>query len=65
MPENQLINKEEVIRENTGIVLQTTIRQGVSISGVGLHTGASVSLTFHPAEEGHGYRFRRIDLPNR
>lgn len=42
---------------------QTTIKSSFSISGVGLHTGESVTLTFHPAEENHGYKFRRIDLP--
>lgn len=47
----------------TKVVRQTTIRQSVSISGVGLHTGASVTLTFHPAPENHGYKFRRIDMP--
>jgi UDP-3-O-[3-hydroxymyristoyl] N-acetylglucosamine deacetylase/3-hydroxyacyl-[acyl-carrier-protein] dehydratase len=44
-------------------VLQTTIRDAVSISGVGLHTGASVTLRFLPAAENHGYKFRRVDLP--
>ncbi|MDG1098550.1 MAG: bifunctional UDP-3-O-[3-hydroxymyristoyl] N-acetylglucosamine deacetylase/3-hydroxyacyl-ACP dehydratase, partial [Bacteroidia bacterium] len=41
---------------------QSTIEQSVSISGVGLHTGESVTLTFHPAKENHGFKFRRIDL---
>ena len=41
---------------------QSTIEQSVSISGVGLHTGESVKLTFHPAKENHGFKFRRIDL---
>jgi len=41
---------------------QSTIEKAVSISGVGLHTGESVTLTFHPADEDHGYKFRRIDL---
>lgn len=34
------------------------------MSGVGLHTGQPVNLTFHPAPENHGYKFRRIDLDN-
>ncbi|MFM9051979.1 MAG: UDP-3-O-acyl-N-acetylglucosamine deacetylase, partial [Bacteroidota bacterium] len=41
---------------SSGVVRQTTICSSVSISGVGLHTGALVTLTFHPAEENHGYR---------
>ena len=41
---------------------QKTIRQDVSISGTGLHTGQKGTLTFHPAEVNHGIKFRRIDL---
>jgi UDP-3-O-[3-hydroxymyristoyl] N-acetylglucosamine deacetylase/3-hydroxyacyl-[acyl-carrier-protein] dehydratase len=43
---------------------QTTIRKSVNISGVGLHTGKSVQLTFKPAPPNHGFRFQRIDLPD-
>lgn len=42
---------------------QSTIREAVSVSGVGLHTGAPCTLTFRPAPEHHGYVFRRMDLP--
>ena len=42
--------------------LQTTIKESASISGVGLHTGEKVTLTFEPAPEDHGYVFQRIDL---
>ena len=41
---------------------QTTLKSPVTLSGVGLHTGASVTLTFNPAPENHGYKFRRVDL---
>ena len=41
---------------------QKTIKQDVSISGSGLHTGQKGTLTFHPAEVNHGIKFRRIDL---
>lgn len=41
---------------------QRTIKSPVSISGTGLHTGNEVVLTFYPAPENHGYKFRRIDL---
>lgn len=41
---------------------QQTIQQPVSISGVGLHTGKNVTLTFKPAAENHGIKFQRIDL---
>ncbi len=41
---------------------QTTIAKPVSIKGVGLHTGKTVTLTFKPAESNFGYRFQRVDL---
>ncbi len=41
---------------------QTTIASSVSLEGVGLHTGASVKLSFRPAPENTGYVFKRIDL---
>lgn len=44
---------------------QRTIKQAVSISGVGLHTGEKVTLTFNPAPENHWYKFQRIDLENK
>jgi UDP-3-O-[3-hydroxymyristoyl] N-acetylglucosamine deacetylase/3-hydroxyacyl-[acyl-carrier-protein] dehydratase len=44
-------------------VKQKTIKGEVSVSGVGLHTGVNVSLTFCPAPENHGFKFQRTDLP--
>jgi len=41
---------------------QRTIKKAVSLSGVGLHTGKPVTLTFNPAEENHWYKFQRVDL---
>ncbi|MBI1183966.1 bifunctional UDP-3-O-[3-hydroxymyristoyl] N-acetylglucosamine deacetylase/3-hydroxyacyl-ACP dehydratase [bacterium] len=41
---------------------QTTLKSPVSLSGVGLHTGQSATITLHPAEIGFGYKFKRIDL---
>lgn len=42
--------------------LQTTLNGPVKFSGVGLHTGAPVNMTFLPADEDHGYVFQRTDL---
>ncbi len=42
---------------------QRTIKQAVSLTGVGLHTGKPVTLTFNPAPENHWYKFQRVDLP--
>jgi UDP-3-O-[3-hydroxymyristoyl] N-acetylglucosamine deacetylase / 3-hydroxyacyl-[acyl-carrier-protein] dehydratase len=44
------------------MIKQTTIKKPVTVSGVGLHTGAHVNLTFKPAPENHGYKFKRIDI---
>ncbi|WP_103068407.1 bifunctional UDP-3-O-[3-hydroxymyristoyl] N-acetylglucosamine deacetylase/3-hydroxyacyl-ACP dehydratase [Aquimarina sediminis] len=41
---------------------QRTIKEEVKLTGVGLHTGKEVTLTFKPAPENHGYAFCRIDL---
>ncbi len=41
---------------------QCTIAQEVTLKGVGLHTGAEVTMTFKPAPENHGYKFKRVDL---
>ena len=43
-------------------VKQRTIKNEISISGVGLHTGKKVSLTFKAAPENHGYKFQRSDI---
>ena len=41
---------------------QKTIKNEVTLSGVGLHTGNKVTMTFKPAPINHGYAFVRIDL---
>lgn len=41
---------------------QRTIRNEVSLKGVGLHTGNDVTLTFKPAPNNTGYVFVRTDL---
>ncbi|MGV3771254.1 MAG: bifunctional UDP-3-O-[3-hydroxymyristoyl] N-acetylglucosamine deacetylase/3-hydroxyacyl-ACP dehydratase [Verrucomicrobiales bacterium] len=41
---------------------QQTLREPVGFSGVGLHSGNRVTMTFLPAPPNSGIRFRRIDL---
>lgn len=41
---------------------QQTIEKEVTLSGVGLHTGNKVVMTFKPAPENSGYTFVRVDL---
>jgi len=43
---------------------QKTIKNSVTISGKGLHTGLDCCLTFKPAAENSGFNFKRIDLAN-
>ncbi|MGW9686193.1 bifunctional UDP-3-O-[3-hydroxymyristoyl] N-acetylglucosamine deacetylase/3-hydroxyacyl-ACP dehydratase [Flagellimonas sp. 2504JD1-5] len=41
---------------------QRTIKEKVTLKGVGLHTGENVTMTFVPAKENHGFAFKRVDL---
>ncbi|MDP6921569.1 MAG: bifunctional UDP-3-O-[3-hydroxymyristoyl] N-acetylglucosamine deacetylase/3-hydroxyacyl-ACP dehydratase [Lutibacter sp.] len=41
---------------------QRTIKCDTTLSGVGLHTGNKVTMTFKPAPVNHGYAFVRVDL---
>lgn len=43
-------------------IKQKTIRESVSLTGVGLHTGKDVTLTFSPAPVNSGFSFKRMDL---
>jgi UDP-3-O-[3-hydroxymyristoyl] N-acetylglucosamine deacetylase/3-hydroxyacyl-[acyl-carrier-protein] dehydratase len=43
-------------------IKQKTLAKEVSLTGVGLHTGKSVTLTFKPSEANSGLAFKRIDL---
>jgi UDP-3-O-[3-hydroxymyristoyl] N-acetylglucosamine deacetylase / 3-hydroxyacyl-[acyl-carrier-protein] dehydratase len=44
------------------LVQQRTIKHPVSLAGTGLHTGSQTTMTFRPAPEEYGIRFRRVDL---
>ncbi|RKY57299.1 MAG: UDP-3-O-[3-hydroxymyristoyl] N-acetylglucosamine deacetylase [Candidatus Neomarinimicrobiota bacterium] len=41
---------------------QRTIKEEVSVSGIGLHTGVKSTITFKPAPENNGIRFVRSDV---
>ncbi len=41
---------------------QSTLKGSFSLCGKGLHTGLSLTVTFNPAPENHGYKIQRIDL---
>ena len=44
---------------------QRTIKNEISLSGVGLHTGCQSTLTLKPADTDHGIKFVRMDLPDK
>ena len=49
-------------KKDTIMVKQTTIGQEISLTGVGLHTGQNVTMTFKPAPVNNGITFVRVDL---
>lgn len=44
------------------MVKQKTIQKEISLTGVGLHTGKEVKMTFKPAPVNNGFTFVRVDL---
>ena len=44
-------------------VRQTTLKNPIGCTGVGLHSGRKVSVALRPAPPGSGVRFRRTDIP--
>lgn len=44
--------------------MQTTLKSVVTFEGIGLHTGAAVTLVLRPAPANTGIVFRRVDLPD-
>jgi UDP-3-O-[3-hydroxymyristoyl] N-acetylglucosamine deacetylase/3-hydroxyacyl-[acyl-carrier-protein] dehydratase len=42
--------------------MQKTIKKTIKFTGKGLHTGATSTVTFHPAPENHGVIFVRTDI---
>jgi UDP-3-O-[3-hydroxymyristoyl] N-acetylglucosamine deacetylase len=42
--------------------VQTTLKRKLSLKGIGLHAGAKVTCTIHPAPANHGIVFLRSDL---
>jgi UDP-3-O-[3-hydroxymyristoyl] N-acetylglucosamine deacetylase/3-hydroxyacyl-[acyl-carrier-protein] dehydratase len=58
-----LVGKNEFYRLMSA-AFQHTLAGPASLEGTSLHTGQKVTLTLRPAPEGHGFKFRRIDLPD-
>ena len=52
----------EFPRFNAAVLQQQTLNRSATFTGVGLHSGNRVTMTFLPAPSNSGVRFRRIDL---
>ncbi len=50
---------------NNGQSFQHTIKEEITISGAGIHTGQSVTMRLKPAEPNTGIVFQRVDLPEK
>ena len=42
---------------------QNTLPASFSMQGKGLHSGLNIEVSFNPAPENHGYKIKRVDLP--
>ncbi|MDB4404189.1 bifunctional UDP-3-O-[3-hydroxymyristoyl] N-acetylglucosamine deacetylase/3-hydroxyacyl-ACP dehydratase [Akkermansiaceae bacterium] len=45
--------------------MEHTLASEATLEGTSLHTGEKVTLTLKPAPEGYGFKFRRVDLPDK
>ena len=50
---------------SNGQSFQHTIKEEISISGAGIHTGQSVTMIIKPSAPNTGISFKRIDLPSK
>jgi len=57
MPANSIVAPINTDRE-------FTLAGPATLEGTSLHTGQKVTLTIKPAPGGHGFKFRRVDLPD-
>lgn len=46
-------------------MMQTRLKNSVSTQGVGLHSGAAITMTLYPAEADSGVRFIRTDITDK
>jgi len=57
--------KTDTLQESNSSQNQQTLKESVTLHGVGLHTGEKVTMTMKPANPGYGIRFQRVDLPEK
>jgi len=59
------MNETDKLAGWIGGARQHTLRNPISCTGVGLHTGLKVNMRLVPAPADHGIRFRRLDVRER
>lgn len=65
---NQILSEQipgfDTISSSAGgsATLQRTLKTAIGCCGIGLHSGARVTMTLRPAEANSGIRFRRVDI---
>ncbi|HLO77652.1 MAG TPA: UDP-3-O-acyl-N-acetylglucosamine deacetylase [Magnetospirillum sp.] len=47
------------------VLRQRTLKTAIGCTGIGLHSGAKVTMVLHPAEADTGIRFKRTDIAGR
>ena len=47
---------------DSNAIRSRTLKTSIGCSGIGLHSGAKITMVLHPAEAGTGIRFRRVDI---
>ncbi len=57
--------KADSLHKANSVENQNTLNGAVTLHGVGLHTGAEVTMTIKAANPGFGIRFQRVDLPEK
>lgn len=62
MPRDQLPFGLAALRADGKAARQRTLKNAIQCSGTGLHTGAHVAMTLHPAKADTGIIFRRTDI---
>lgn len=59
-----MFHKIPLLIDSFNHMKQRTLQNSFTLSGVGLHTGLDIVVTFNPAPVDHGYKIKRIDLEN-
>lgn len=56
------VSKSSATSSQSNALRQRTLKTSIGCTGIGLHSGAKVTMVLHPAEADSGIRFRRTDI---